>query len=229
MPAFHRAVLSAHQVRCDFAIFLIDVWNAVWKPMLEQSDFGTNTEPCSVAESQRRFGQNVDTMEVWKTTWFGRAFTSADFYFVLGICSDAKCVQLSISFYDADEADRTTQIDPGDSWPRRDIADGVAYSSTRLAPIRDDGSSTLARFARRVTMRLSQSRHICRLDRAPGSSTEGCVRLRRGRTRCEPYQFRGLDFRERGRLARLNDRGPAAHCGRDARAPGTPVSPFGPP
>ena len=139
LPAFHRAVLSAHQVRCDFAIFLIDVWNAVWKPMLEQSDFGTNTEPCSVAESQRRFGQNVDTMEVWKTTWFGRAFTSADFYFVLGICSDAKCVQLSISFYDADEADRTTQIDPGDSWPRRDIADGVAYSSTRLAPIRDDG------------------------------------------------------------------------------------------
>ena len=51
LPAFHRAVLSAHQVRSEFAIFLIDVWNAVWKPMLEQSDFGTKTEPCSVAES----------------------------------------------------------------------------------------------------------------------------------------------------------------------------------
>ena len=84
-------------------------------------------------------------MEVWKTTWFGRAFTSADFYFVLGICSDAKCVQLSISFYDADEVDRTTQIDLGDSWPKRGIEDGVAYSSTKLAPIRDDGIIDLGR------------------------------------------------------------------------------------
>ena len=35
LPKFHQAVLSAHQVRCEYAIFL----HEIWKPILAERKF----------------------------------------------------------------------------------------------------------------------------------------------------------------------------------------------
>ena len=44
LTAFHRAVLSAHQVRCEYAIFQIEFWDAVWKPARKKVRLGGDTE-----------------------------------------------------------------------------------------------------------------------------------------------------------------------------------------
>ena len=92
LPAFHRAVLSAHQVRCEYAIFQFEFWDAVWKPALDAFDFGTTLEPLPVAESQVLCGQDLDTNTIWKESWFGRSFKFATtgFSFVSGVSDDAK-------------------------------------------------------------------------------------------------------------------------------------------
>ena len=51
LRAFHTAVLSAHQVRCEFAILLIDLWDAVWQPALDGCDFRTDIKPKSAHDS----------------------------------------------------------------------------------------------------------------------------------------------------------------------------------
>ena len=44
LPAFHRALLLAHQVRCEYPVLLIRLWNAVWQPALDERDVGRNLE-----------------------------------------------------------------------------------------------------------------------------------------------------------------------------------------
>ena len=43
LPAFHRMVLSAHQVRCEYAMFLIEFWDAVWGRSLRKVRLGSDT------------------------------------------------------------------------------------------------------------------------------------------------------------------------------------------
>ena len=137
LPSFHRAVLSAHQVRCDYATFLSGIWDAVWKPALENCDFGVNPDPLTVAESQAWCGQNIDTYAIWDNGWFGRAFRLADtgYSFGLGVWGDCDLIMLSIIYYDANGD--VVQLGLGDRWPEADVEDGIAYSSRGLAQIRD--------------------------------------------------------------------------------------------
>ena len=48
LPKFHKAVLSAHQVRCEFAIFLHELWNEIWQPAVERSEM--EPAPYTVAD-----------------------------------------------------------------------------------------------------------------------------------------------------------------------------------
>ena len=54
LPKFHRAVLSAHQVRCEFAIFLHELWDEVWQPAVERSEM--ELTPYTVADTQEYGG-----------------------------------------------------------------------------------------------------------------------------------------------------------------------------
>ena len=67
LPAFHRAVLSAHQVRCEFAVFLIGLWDAVWKQALEKWEFGGELESRTVASMQGWQETKLDTNTVVST------------------------------------------------------------------------------------------------------------------------------------------------------------------
>ena len=142
LPAFHRAVLSAHQVRCEFAVLLIDLWDAVWQHALDRWKFGGELEPQTVDYMQDWNGTKLDTDTLWEGRWFGRGLDIGDRGFLLapGIVVDIEQIRLSLSLYGKDDSDHTTGFDFGAGWPKQDIEDGTAWTRKDLAPIRDDGT-----------------------------------------------------------------------------------------
>ena len=153
LPAFHRAVLSAHQVRSEFAIFLNELWDAVWQSVLDKNDIGKDLNPWKVAEAQRWNDQNFDTNTVWDESWFGRGFDIADTNFQLapGVSADTERAWLSLSFWGPNDTDLTTGRNFGDDWPEKDIDVGYAWSSKDLAPIRNDGTIDLVPLRKAAT------------------------------------------------------------------------------
>ena len=142
LPAFHRAVLSAHQVRCDFAVFLIKLWDDIWQPALKECDFGS--EARCVSASQNWSGYKLDTYSLWDNEWFARVFDfGTEFVIDLGVSVDTESAKLWFSFWGADDTDHTTGQDFGDDWPEPEIEDGYAYTSRNLAMIRNDGTIDL--------------------------------------------------------------------------------------
>ena len=141
LPAFHRAVLSAHQVRCEYAIFLVEFWDAVWKPALEEFDFGVTLEPLPVAASGEWWSEQLDTNSVWSNKWFNRLykFATTESCFGAGVSADVDSAGLAIGYHGAGEIARTNELELGEKWPKGDIEDDVAYTSKKLAPIWDGG------------------------------------------------------------------------------------------
>lgn len=37
LRSYHQAVLSAYKVRCDYALFLMDIWDSVWDPLIRHA------------------------------------------------------------------------------------------------------------------------------------------------------------------------------------------------
>ena len=122
LPAFHRAVLSAHQVRCEYAIFLIELWDAVWGRALEKIQLGDDTEALSIAKTEVGWEQKLDTNTVWNS-WFirGFKFTTTGSNFYAGAMDDVDHVMLAIDYYDADGHQRTTDLELGDKWPEENF------------------------------------------------------------------------------------------------------------
>ena len=146
-PAFHRAVLSAHQVRCERAIFLFDLWEAVWRPALAGSGFQGDLEPWSVTDTEEWNGAKLNPDAVWENPWLGCNFNAGGAHYIVapGVSDDSKRVQLSLQFWGVDDTDLTTGRSFGDDWPDKDVEDGCAWTDKRLAPIRDDGTIGLDR------------------------------------------------------------------------------------
>ena len=144
LPAFHRAVLSAHQVRCEYAVHLIDLWNAVWQPALE-CRFGKGLQDRTVVDSEEWHEQKLDTNTVWNEGWFGRGFDidGTNFQVAPGVGDDCERVRLSVYFWEVNDTDHTSERSFGDDWPVQEIEDGCAWTKKGLAPIRDDGTIDL--------------------------------------------------------------------------------------
>ena len=85
LKAFHRAVLSAHQVRCEFAVFLIDLWDAVWQCALDGWDFRSNLVPATAAAAEEWWPQKLDTNTVWNDGHFLRMFNMGETGVPLGL------------------------------------------------------------------------------------------------------------------------------------------------
>ena len=145
LPAFHRAVLSAHQVRCEFSVFLIDFWNAVWQRALGQSCFDRDRNDWTVSQTEEWSGAKLDTHSVWDNKWFSRVFDMGGGNLQLGLAVVhvlPEGVKLGLSFWGADEADHTTEGDFGEDWEKAD-EEGWVYTSKDLARPRDDGTIDL--------------------------------------------------------------------------------------
>ena len=148
LPKFHKAVLSAHQVQCEFAIFLYELWDEIWQPAVERSEM--ERSPYTVADTQEYGGYALDTYSIWKNSWFTRVFDIpiADPVYVLDIgayVDDENRVELSLQLWDLEnKKDITNELGLGDWQPREDIDDDYVYSSRELAPIVNGGSIDLA-------------------------------------------------------------------------------------
>lgn len=142
LPAFHRAVLSAHQVRCEFAMSLIELWDAVWKPALDEWELGGDLQPLSVADAQHWHGTKLDTNTVWDEGWFGRGFEIGCTSLLLlpAVVVDTEQVQLLLCLWGKDDTDQTTGLDLGNDWPEQCIEEGTARTRKSLAPIQDNGT-----------------------------------------------------------------------------------------
>ena len=165
LPAFHRAVLSAHQVRCEYAVHLIRLWNAVWQPALDECRLGKDLKAWTVADSEEWCGQKLDTNTVWTERWFGRrlGIDGTNFQVAPGVLDDCERVWLSVSFWEVDgrDPDHTSGRNFGDDWPVQQIKDGWAWTKKGLAPIRDDGTIDLAPLHKAANDALSAiSRHL---------------------------------------------------------------------
>ena len=146
LPAFHRAVLSAHQVRCEFAVFMIKLWNAVWQPALDRCENGRDPKSQSVADTQIWHSRALDTNTVWADGWYGRNFDvdrkNLDLALAVQVGSLNE-LQLSLCLWGKDDTDHTTGVDFGDGWPEQDCEEGVAWTGKDLAPIGNDGTIDL--------------------------------------------------------------------------------------
>ena len=145
LPAFHRAVLSAHQVRCEFAVSLIELWDAVWQRALDGWEFQSNLVPETVAKAAEWWPQELDTNTVWTDGHFFKLFNIGDTNPQLGLGAyiEIDRVRLSLSLYGKDETEYTAELDLGDTWPKQNLDGEIAWTCKSLAPIRDDGTIDL--------------------------------------------------------------------------------------
>ena len=145
LPAFHRAVLSAHQVRCEYAVFLIELWDAVWQRALDRWEFQSNLVRSTVADAAEWWPQKLDTNTVWDEGHFFLQFNIGETNPQLGLGAliEIDRVRLSLSLFGKDGTEYTTELDLGDTWPKQDIEDEIAWTGEDLAPIRDEGTIDL--------------------------------------------------------------------------------------
>lgn len=177
LPNFHRAVLAAYQVECEFAIFAHDLWNAVWKPALDACDIRKKIAPRTIADTAEWCDRKLDTRTIWWSGWFGQALDVADTTLVLcpGVemneDSYAKA-RLSLSLRDAeDEDDQITGLDLGADWSSEDLEDGWARTGRDLAPIADDGSIDLDALRKAAADALTAIRSRLRPKPAGGAKS----------------------------------------------------------
>ena len=168
LPEFHRAVLSAHQVQCECAIFLHELWNEVWQPALEGDDLDGVFELWKISDVEDWLDQKLDMYTIWEEKWFGRIFdiTGTNFQLALGTSADTESVRLSFNLWDkVNKEDYTIQLELDNHWLRSDIDDeGFAYSSKKLAPIVDDGNIDLAPLREAAADALAAVERFCRPD-----------------------------------------------------------------
>ena len=143
LPKFHRAVLSAHQVRCEYASYLIDLWEHIWQPALDNCGF--DVTPRTIADTQEYQGDRIDTYKVWSNSWFFRAFHiggGTRFTLILGTWGMEQARISYCCWNDPDDTDLLSEINLGDDWIADDWPHHVV-SRRGLAPIGDDGTVDL--------------------------------------------------------------------------------------
>ena len=150
LPKFHRAVLSAHQVRCEFAVFLHELWDEIWKPAVDRSK--RKFIPKTIAETQQYWDKRIlNTYSIWEGRWFGRVFDIADTMYVLeigAVVDNENRVRLTLHNLLHQENDEYIELNFGDCWLPEEIEiDGVPcdyfYSKKEHAPTVDSGSIDL--------------------------------------------------------------------------------------
>ena len=121
---------------------LIELWDAVWQPDLDEWELGGDHQPLSVANAQYWHETRLDTNTVWDEGWFGRGFEIGCTSLLLlpGVVVDLQELRLSLCLWGTDNTDHTTGFDFGADWPVPNIEHCTAYTRRGLARIRDDGT-----------------------------------------------------------------------------------------
>lgn len=137
MPNYYRAVLSAQQVRCEYAIFLIELWNEVWQSALMGR--GVVMTPSTVQESHRK--QRNDIRTVWAGWCFARCFElPGDLSLALGTRADYRSVMLWMDLRDQE----VPLLESAAGWPSAEDGD-FGRNSERVPWSSGDGQFDVAK------------------------------------------------------------------------------------
>lgn len=168
LPKFHKAMLSAHQVRCEYAIFLHELWNAVWQPAVDRNNMEFIPKTVADTEQWRGGDHCLDTYSIWN--WmFARVLDIDDTEYVLDIgayVDNQNRVRLTLYLWDQEnDKSITNELDLGDWRPPEDNDhdDGYVYSSPKLAPIVNDDCIDLAPLHNVADAALATVEHHCQL------------------------------------------------------------------
>ena len=139
LPDFHAAVLAAHQVRCDFATALHELWSRVWQPALDDCGFADSLEPLSLHEQQELLDDPCDTYSLWDPGVLERVYDRGDHRIGLGVWVDTEQAWLAIWLLDGQGNDRTATLALGDDWVSELDDEGYLCSRDELARFSNDG------------------------------------------------------------------------------------------
>ena len=138
LPDFHAAVLAAHQVQCDFATALHDLWSKVWLLAPEDSGFADSLKPLPFNEQREQSTYPCDTYSLWGPGVLDCVYGKGDHKVGLGVVIDVKQTWLTIWLLDGNGGDLTTSLGLDGDW-NSELDGGYLRSREELAPISDDG------------------------------------------------------------------------------------------
>ena len=160
LPDFHAAVLSAHQVRCDFATALHGLWKEVWQHTLQDCGFADSLEPRSLHEQQGPFAHPCHTYSLWEDRPLERVYDACDHMIGLGVSVGTEQAWLTIWLLDGASNDLTASLALGDDWVSELDEEGYIYSCDKLARFANDGCGIpldpLNRAARRALQEIGR-------------------------------------------------------------------------
>ena len=176
LSKFHRAVLSAHQVRCEFAIFLHELWDEIWMPAVSKSK-GKLT-PKKIAKIQDYYWwpkKIFDTYSIWKEKWFLRVFDVSSTMYALEIgvqIRNENGIRLMLHICNMNNKKYikyiTYELDFGDCWSPEEYEDDRGdvhdYVCSKHVPIVDRGSIDLDPLRSAAAAALDAVERHCRPD-----------------------------------------------------------------
>ena len=144
MLAFHRALLSAHQIRSEYAIYLIDLWNTVWEPTLVVSNIGL--KPMTVKECEKLTTCALDTYSTWKNQEFYRSYYVADSSFTLALGTADYHEGPNLWFSCWDEDNTSIEFESNEHWSHQE-QDNEGWFRTRdnFVIVQENGGLDTAR------------------------------------------------------------------------------------
>ncbi|MCY3626635.1 MAG: hypothetical protein OXG88_03230 [Gammaproteobacteria bacterium] len=154
LPGLHKAVLAAYQVRCDFALFLLELWDSVWQASLTNSDLGGELVPITLQQTQESGDMKFDPENIWNDRWYQRSFETTargkQYELYLGIeVSRERHPNLQLYLYLWDckkEEDVTKNLDMMDAqWQTLTEEEGQIGYTKSLASYCQDGKIDLVR------------------------------------------------------------------------------------
>lgn len=144
VPAYHQAWLSAQKVKTDYALFLFDLWDAIWKPALQEA--GIDDE-LSVYEAKKQCKSHQPTRaNIWLSRLnrlFRTSHQGREVLLQTWIGADeGNGITILLALFDADgEEEITEQILPSlltssGRW-QKELEDGFCMLNEDLCPALD--------------------------------------------------------------------------------------------
>lgn len=122
--AFHQACLSAQKVKTDRALFLLDLWEAIWKPTLEK--FGMSERNAWSIEDMKKEDSEPGIERLWSERegfyrWYVAELSGHYFNIYTQVSIKSKAAGIQLYFSADSENGRTygTELTLAEEWASR--------------------------------------------------------------------------------------------------------------
>lgn len=138
-----KSEFAAFQVRCDYAVFLHDVWQSVWSGVCDRISSKIRLNRLSIGDSHNHLLKHYGRKQVeyrprglWNSQEFAQIFdlgTTGKVIEMWVVTYNHDQVQLSVVLLDQVGNDITNDLKLGTDWTDEEIDDGYVYTKSGLA------------------------------------------------------------------------------------------------